>query len=371
ADRARRGARRRRQRALAAAAAACVALLVAAGLTYVVANHRPGPAATHRSSTARFRMPYGYQVSAVAVGGPYLYVLFDQADVLAAYDRATGKLVRRVTLPDSPSGLTVGPGGLVWVPYDAADDGAPYGLWLLSPDLRLHTAMANVTLGAIVPVSRTTAWSPSQYGLYWLSLPAPGSAGQGTWRLQPNTSIGPPLNTAPGGAVLVGGNVVAEVTNGYGLHGHLVIAGQPSMTYGGGAQTSVWGVTAVGSSLWAIVGSDANNFGGGLVRLDSRLRATTPATVRRSQVLSQVAAVWSHGDTVWVALGPESWEGGHSLACFRAGPRIGRVVSLPVTGQVVALAAANGSVYVSASPAGQAAGQGIGISSYRVPAACR
>lgn len=368
ADRARRGARKRRRRALTTAAAAAVALLLATGLSYVAAARQHSPAATHRGHTARFRIPYGYQVTDAAVGGPYLYVLFGQVDVLAAYDRASGKLIRRVTLPDTPSVLTVGPGGLVWVAFYADQDGGPSGVWLLSPDLRRHSAWAGGAVATITPTSRTVAWVPEQYGLSRLSMPAPGSTGRATNVLEPDTSLGPPLNTAPGLAVPMGGQVVVQVTNGYGLDGHLVVAGQPSLTYGGGAQTTIWGVTKVGSSLWAISGSNANNFGGALIRLDTRLLITTPAAIRRNPVLSQLAAVWSHGDTVWIALGPGSWEGGHSVACFRAGARIGPITRLPVRGQVAALAATGDTVYVSTAPPGQYATR---VTGYQVPPACR
>jgi hypothetical protein len=367
ADRARRGVRRRRQRALTTAAAAAVLLLLAAGLTYA-AGARQQSATTHRGHAARFEMPYGYQVSAAAVGGPYLYVLFGQADVLAAYERASGHLVRRVTLPDTPSVLAVGPGGLVWVAFYADQDGGPSGVWLLSPDLGKHSALGGGAVRSITPISRTVAWVPEQYGLARLSMPAPGSPGQATDVLEPGTSLGPPLNTAPGVAIPMGSQVVVQVTNGYGLHGHLVVAGQPSLTYGGDAQTAIWGVTKVGSSLWAISGSNANNFGGAVIRLDSALQPTTPVAIRDNPVLAQVAAVWSQGDTVWMALGPESWEGGHSVACFRAGARIGPVQRLPVTGQVAALAATGDTVYVSAAPPG---GYATGITAYRVPEACR
>jgi hypothetical protein len=362
---------RRRRRAFVATAAACAVVLAATGLTYVAAGRRHPPTSSQHGNKARIRLPFSYQVSRLAVGGLYLYVLPGLSDELVAYDRATGKLVRKVTLPSSPDELTVGPGGLVWVSFTGNSDGSPYGIWVLSPDLRLHSAITDVTPSAIVPVSRTVAWVTDQYGLYRLSMPAPGTTGPATDVLEPGTSIGPPLNTAPGPGVLVSGHVVVEVTNGYGYHGHLVIAGQPSVTYGGG-QSVVQGVTRVGGSLWAISGGDALNYGGALVRLDSDLRPTTPASVGRSRVLSQVAAVWSHGDTVWVALGPQGWEGGRSLACFRAGPGIGPVTTLPVTGQVVALAAATDTVYVSAAPPGEGGGgYGDGMTSYRVPAACR
>ncbi len=365
ADRVRRGTQRRRRRALATAAA-CAALLLAAGLTYAVAGHSRSPAAAHRTNGARFRLPYGYQVSDVAVGGPYLYVMFGQVEVLAAYDRATGKLIRRVTLPDMPSDLAVGPGGLVWVVFYGNQDGAPSGDWLLSPDLRRHSAMDDGPIGSITPISRTAAWVPRQYGLYRLSMPAPGTTGRETAVLEPGTSIGPPLNTAPGPAALLDGRVVVGVTDGAGLHPRLVISGQPSITYGGGPFTST------GRAVWVVTGGvTTGGYAGPLVRLNGELQPTTPAVVRHSALLSQAADVWSHGDTIWVSLGPQSWAAGPSLACFTAGSRLGRIMTLPVRGSVLALAATRDTVYISTVPAGQYGALSSGVIGYRVPAACR
>ena len=60
----------------------------------------------------------------------------------------------------------------------------------------------------------------------------------------------------------------------------------------------------------------------------------------------------------------------HSLVCFTAGGRIGPVVTLPVSGQVVALATTDANVYVNAlQPPGSTAPSQI--VSYPVPAACR
>jgi hypothetical protein len=367
---------RRRRRALVVTAATCVVALLAVGLTYAAAGGRQSPAATHRGQVTRFRLPHGYQVSDVAANGSYLYVLFGQVNVLAAYNRATGKLIRRVTLPDSPGGLAVGPGGLVWVNYFLRD-GASAGLWLLTPDLRLHSFLPGGR--ATLPVGSTTALVTAPTGVGRVTMPVPGTAGHGQTVWGAFGSLGPPLSTAPGAAALLDGRLVVEVTNRAGLHPRLIIAGQPSLSYAGGPFTStgsaVWLVTRGSQSLVTINAATGRAttvvYFGPLVRLDGQLRPTTPATVQGSALLSEAAGVWSHGNTIWVSLSPQTWATGPSLVCFTAGSRIGRITTLPVRGSVLALAATRYTVYVSTVPAGNYGALGSGVSGYRVPAACR
>jgi hypothetical protein len=367
ADRVRMAVRARRRRALVATAAACAVLLLVGGLTYVAAERQQSPAATGRGHVVRFGLPHGYRVSEVAAGGRYLYVLFGQVDVLAAYNRDTGKLVRKVTLPDKPGGLAVGPGGLVWVSY-FLPDGASAGVWLLTADLRLHSTVPGAR--ATLPIGRTTALWAGGAGMSTVYMPAPGTSfrtvrgplivgGVGG-------TLGPPLNTVAGAAALLDGRVVVGVTDRAGLDPHLVIAGEPNISYGGGPFTST------GSAVWVVTrGATTEGYSGPLVRLNGDLRPTTPAAVRRSPLLSKAADVWSHGDTIWVSLGPSTWTAGPSLVCFTAGSRIGRIAALPIRGSVLALAATRYTVYVSTVPAGQYGALSTGVTGYRVPAACR
>jgi hypothetical protein len=357
--------RARRRRCAFAAAAASAVVLAATGLTYLAINQQHRPASGVRSSQpAGIKLPYGFQVAQIAAGGSYLYVESGSDDTLLAYDLATGRLVRQITVPDSPGGLAVGPGGLVWVNYLANQTGEPDGLWLLTSDLGLYSTLPNGR--ATLPVGQTTALMTSQYGLYRVSMPAPGAAGHGSEVQEPGTSLGPPLNTAPGPAALLDGRVVVGVSDGAGLHPRLVIAGQPNLTYSGGPFIST------GRAVWVVTGGVApGGYSGPLVRLDSELQPTTPAAVRRSALLSEAADVWSYGSTIWVSLGPRTWAAGPSLVCFTAGSPIGRVVTLPVRGSVLTLAATRGAVYVSAVPAGQYGSLGTAVTSYRVPAACR
>jgi Sigma-70 region 2 len=130
--------------------------------------------------------------------------------------------------------------------------------------------------------------------------------------------------------------------------------------------------TSTGSAVWVVTGgATTEGYSGPLVRLNGDLRPTTPAAVQRSPLLSNAANVWSHGDTIWVSLGPSTWTAGRSLVCFTAGSRIGRIAALPIRGSVLALAATRYTVYVSTVPAGRYGALSTGVTGYRVPAACR
>ncbi len=105
-------------------------------------------------------------------------------------------------------------------------------------------------------------------------------------------------------------------------------------------------MTGTGGSLWvstfAIHNSNADA-SGPLVRLDGQLRVTTPEFVRASPVLAKTEEIWADGETVLAATAAA----GHALVCFAAGSATGPVATLPVSGQVVALAATQDTVYVT------------------------
>ncbi len=371
AERARTATRTRRRRVAVAICAASAVVLAAAGSSYLLATHRQSsPAASHERPRHLLTMPAYYQVQQLGAAGPFLYVLAVKAgepgSALSAYDRASGRLIHRVSIPAAPSAFALGPGGLVWLSFYPDQNGGPAGTWLLSPDLRQRSSDPNVAESPIVPVSQTTAFAVSQGGLITVRMPAPGQPGRASQHLVPGTSIG---NTAPGAwAGLLDGRVVAQVTNGYGFHSHLVIAGQPGRTFGGAQRHQAGAVASTGDSLWVqlFAVKDGNAAQSGpLVRLDTQLRATTPAAIERSSVLARTENVWSSGDTVWVATAAP----GHALVCFADGSPIGPVMTLPVSGQVVALAATPGTVYVTSTP--RSSYGNFAITSYPVPAACR
>jgi hypothetical protein len=371
AGRVRVGARRRRRRALAGMAAASALLLAIAGTAYAaISQHRGGGAVTqHPGRSSPTLATVGYSVTQLAVGGRYLYVLAGQNSLLTAYDRDTGQLVRRVTLPSDASALAVGPGGLVWVSFSPDQARGPAGIWLLTPDLRRHSADAGLVAPAIVPASRTSAWVPGRGGLLRVHLPAPGQPGRASQRPEPGSSLGSAPHTPPGASVDHLGPRMAVLVSSGGGFDHIVIAGAPSLRFGGTPRTNISAMTGTANALWVTTFAqhDGESSGQGpLVRLNSRLRPTTPASVLSNPVLARAEGVWSAGDTVWVATGVR----GHSLVCFAAGHQLGPVATLPVAGAVMALAATARTVYVNAlQPPGSDAPSPI--TGYPVPAACR
>ncbi len=370
AGRVRLSARRRRRRRTAVIAATTAVLLIAASASYVLAGrHQSAPELTRRQHHPKSGpmylkgLPADYQVQQLAVSGPYLYVLTDGPDVLSVYDRATGKLVRAVTVPADPVVLAVGPGGLVWFVSTTG------GLWLLSPDLRLRSSYSAIQTNIILAVSRTTALLPTQYGLLTVQMPTPGQPGRATAHRDPGTSVGPSQNTAPNTwAGYLNGRVAVLATNGYGYDSHLVIAGQPGVRFGGSLQQQVGYVVNAGSSLWVSTFAIHNSYAAGsgpLVRLNGQLRPTTPEFVKASPVLAKTEEIWADGETVLAATAAA----GHALVCFAAGSATGPVATLPVSGHVVALAIAHDTVYVSTERS-QTDGAWA-VSSYPVPASCR
>lgn len=367
ADRARRTARARRRGQLASAAA-CAVVLATAGGAYAAADRHHASAPPHPASAPRVLVRVGYPVSQVAVSGRYVYLASNQSALVGAYSRGTGKLVRLISVAGSPTSLAVGPGGLVWVSVEG--DSSPGALLLFSPDLAARTTDASLGgLDPVMPTSRLTALSPTQYGLLELRMPAPGQPGRALQRLIPGTSLGPSQNTAPGlWAGLLDGRVVVRVTNGYGYDSHLVIAGQPGRTFGGDLEHQVEWVASTGTALWAQMIAIKNSYAdssGPLVRLDGQLRATTPRFIQRNAALAKTEDVWSSGDTVWAATSVR----GHSLVCFSSSSQVGPVITVQARGSVATLAGASGTVYVT-TVFGDSYGPSV-ITSYAIPPACR
>jgi hypothetical protein len=376
AERVRTGARMRRRRAFAAAAA-CAAVIAIAGATYAVVGRG------HHTVTVQQRL-HGYRrivihdVAVEGVSGKYLYAYtrIGKSSGLAAYDRTTGKLVRRVKLPPEPTSyLTVGPGGLVWIAFDDSFAlHAEPALWLLSPDLRLHSALAGFQAASVLPVTRTSAWITDPYlphlGLLRVHMPAPGHSGTASAVSEPDTSLGGDVVLTPalgGWTAKLGGRIAVIVDAApIGGDGYLVLAGSPSLRFGDSPRTQVAAMTSTGNALWVVTTPQGSaSYQGPLVRLNARLRPTTPASVLASPVLARSEDVWSAGHTIWVATGAP----GHSLVCFTAGSRIGRLTTLPVHGEVLSLAATSTTVYVFAEPPGSQAPEPT--VSYPVPASCR
>ncbi|MGH3401639.1 MAG: hypothetical protein ACRDRJ_03835 [Streptosporangiaceae bacterium] len=372
ADRVRAGVRRRRRRALAAMAAASAVLLAIAGTTYgALSQHRDATAVPQRPRTApRILATVDYQVTQLAVSGRYLYVLAGQNSLLTAYDRATGKLIRQVTLPSLASAVAVGPGGLVWIGFSPDQGSGPTGIWLLTPDLRRHSADPGLLAPTILPTGRTSAWVPTRDGLLRVGIPAPGQPGRASQELEPGSTLGPVRGAVPGiSSGQLGGRVAVLVSTGSGDDSRLVIAGSPNLRFGGTPQTHISAIASTGTALWTTTFTQRHgesSLGGPLVRLNTRLSPATPESVQSSPILTRAESVWSAGDTIWVATGVQ----GHSLVCLTTSGTNGRITTLPVSGEVVALAATARTVYVNAlQPPGSDAPSHI--TGYPVPAACR
>jgi hypothetical protein len=372
ADRARAGGRRRRRRALTAAASASAVILAAAVTTYaaVAPHHDHAVLANRRGSSPRVLATVDYQVTQLTASGRYLYVLAGQNSMLTAYDRSSGKVIGSIRFPSEASALAVGPGGLVWVAFSPDQGSGPAGIWLLTADLRLHSAAAGVRADTILPASQTSALVPGQDGLLLVHMPAPGQSGRPSQQLEPGSSLGSNQSPPPGPwSARLGGRVAVFVTGRSYSDGHLVIAGSPSLRFGGTWRTQISAMTSTANSLWVTTFTLRNgeaSLDGPLLRLNARLELTTPAAVRSSPVLGLSESVWSAGDTIWVATGARD----HSLVCFTAGGKIGPVTTMPVAGEVMALAATAGTVYVNAEqPPGSYAPSAI--TGYPIPAACR
>jgi len=348
------------------AIAACAVVLATAGAAYALSGHyssKPVPEPPGPRVVVKTRYP----VSEAAVSGQYVYLASSQRSLVAAYNRATGKMVRRVRVHGSPTWLAVGPGRLVWV--GIVGDRSPNMILLLSPDLGRRATAGSPGSGPLVPTSRQTALTAAPYGVLNVRMPAPGQSGLASVRQESDSQLGAGLTTAPGNWVgLLDGRVAVQVTNGYGYGSHLVIAGEPGVTFGGDPQQQVGAVAKAGDSLWAQTFAITNSrvaLWGPLVRLDGQLRATTPVFIQRNPVLARSENVWSAGSAVWVSTGAP----GHALVCFAARSGAGPVITVLAGGRVAAVAATSGTAYVT-TVTGVSRGRSV-VTSYPIPAACR
>jgi hypothetical protein len=376
-DRVRRAARRHRWTAAMAVGLAVAALAVGTAYLADVAPHvhRPPPrsAGSHPAVPPAARpsltipVPYGAGVEALAAAGPYLYLATDYAGnppyALAAYDRLTGRLIRRVGIPALPEALRTGPGGSVWLTFSPDQGGGPAGIWLLGPDLGQRSALLKFGPADLVPTGPRTAVIGSSRLLTILRMPPPGGRGRAVAQPDRMAAIGG--RWAVGALAALGGRIYAQVTDGYGMHSHLVLAGRPQLTYGGGPRRQVGFLAAQGNGLWATTFPAGRPNVGPLIRLSPALSPITPAAAANNPILGRSEQVWSRADTIWVA----SASPGHQLACFTYRGRMGPVATIDLHGQPAALTTAGNTVYVSV--AGAVALTTSGVRAYPVPADCR
>jgi hypothetical protein len=371
ADSVRNATRRRRRRLTAAFAAATACVLVAAGGAYAAVHSQPSRLVADEHGRVFATVPRGESLVSIAVGGRYLYAEMITGQngpiSVAAYDRASGRLAGRFTFPKADlAEVSTGPGGAVWAVVGPVSNFGPVRIWLLSPDLRLHSIGPKVQSSFSLPVGPTTALVPVAGGLLRLTMPAPGQPGHATEHLEPGTSLGRgvmPLGL--GWAQVLDGRVAVDLPDNDGYDYHVVIAGHPSLRYGN--QNIPQTAAVAGDSLWL-----ANGLGRPLVRLNAQLMPMTPGFVTADPVLQHVGWVFSAAGTIWV----ESLRvrhllsfGAHSLVCFPAQSEDGPVVTLPVHGYVSGLAAAGRTAYLLTTRSQD--GSPTSITSYPVPAACR
>ncbi len=366
-----------RRRGAAAAASAFAAIAIGVAAVYLTSGswtsqrqaprptagrHLPAPRLVPRT---KITLATGEEVAALAAGGQYLYLATDYSGnppyALSAYDRVTGRLIRRVSVPAEPAALHVGPGGSVWLTFYADQAGGPSGTWLLSADLSRRSASQ---LGStdVLPTSPDTAELAWQRALVRLTMPPPGTLGRVAGHADPAEKLDGRLavDTLTG----VAGRIAALVTNGYGFHGHVVIAGQPGLTFAGGPDQQARSFAAEANGLWVTTGRNDSNVGP-LVRLSPALRVITPRDVRANPILRRSEQVWSQAHTVWVATAAPH----HALICFTYRDGMGPITTIPLHGRPIGLAAAGGTVYVTLST------DVVGITSdvlgYAIPSACR
>jgi hypothetical protein len=372
ADSVRSATRRRRRRLTAAFAAATACVLVAAGGAYGAVHSQTSPLVVADEHGRVFvTVPRGETLGTISVSGRYLYAQMIKGQngpmSVAAYDRTSGRLVGRITFPKADlAQVSTGPGGSVWAVVGPLYAFGPVRIWLLSPDLRLHSIGPKVQSTFFLPVGPTTALVPVAGGLLRLTMPAPGQPGHVTEHLEPGTGLGRGVMTLGlGWAQVLDGRVAVDLPDNDGYDYHVVIAGHPSLRYGNEniPQTAAVG----GDSLWF-----ANGLGRPLIRLNALLTPTTPGFVTADPVLQHVGAIFSAAGTIWV----ESLRfrhflsfGVHSLVCFPARSQDGPVVTLPVHGYVWGLAATGRTAYVMTTRSSN--GSATSITSYPVPAACR
>jgi len=373
ADSVRNATRRRRRRLTAAFAAATACVLVAAVAAYAAVHSQTSSIVADEHGTVFATVPRGESLVSIAVSGRYLYAEMTPQNgpvSVAAYDRASGRLVGRFTFPKADVAfVSTGPGGSVWAVVGALLNFGPVRIWRLSPDLRLYSVGPKVQSTFILPVSPTTALIPVASGLLRLTMPAPGQPGHATEHLEPGTSLGRGVMTLGSGwAGMLDGRVAIDLPDNDGYDYHVVIAGHPSLRYGNALIPQPAAIA--GDSLWF-----ANGLNRPLVRLNGQLEPTTPGFVKADPVLQHVGSVSYADGAIWVTrmdykLAKNSIVAGkHSLVCFPAQSQHGPVVTLPVHGYIWGLATAGRTLYLTTSRSSD--GSPTSITRYPVPAACR
>jgi hypothetical protein len=377
ADRVRRAGRRRRH-VLTRVIAAGLATVVAGSLIaiYGIGHGQHRPAANHHDRRrGGVTIVIGYDgPDHVAANGRWIYVTAGDGNpgsVMFAYDRATGRLVRSIAIPALASSLQVGPGGLVWLSFYPDSNGGGTGVWLLSPDLK---ARSGVNLGTkryhgaapfdVLLTGTNTAVLATDYGLATLRLPSPGQPGAPALHWLPRVPGSRRIQGLPVQVAAFAGRLAVRVDSDGGRQ-LISFAGSRSAEFIPKPADALSPVAASASGLWTTLSTDNGQTSLGLIRLDNRLRLSTPRTIRSDPVLRGAQQVVTLGSTVWVTLsGPAP-----SLACFiDRGGHIGPVTKSdyrpePATNNGAGGLAAVGHTLYVLGP--------IAVASYPIPGACR
>lgn len=377
ADRVMRAARSRRRMLTGLLAAALV--IVIAGTLIAAREITPSTAGPsghrndhHRGGTGGVRIAAASaDLMAVSAGEIYLAEGDYPMAVLAAYNRRTGRLIRRISIPAGPSTLRIGPGGLVWLGYYPDSNGGGNGVWLLSPDLtrrsgadldvrRFHGAVPF----EILPAGQDSAVLATSRGLADLRLPLPGRPGPPHLIWLPPVAGARTIGGVGVGIASFAGRLVVRLGSDDGRT-IITFAGRRPPSFNPGPSRGASSLAAGASGLWVTTFvRGGGQIGQRLVRLDARLRPDTPASIRRVRLLTDPQLVVALAGTIWVILPRSPW-----LACFadHGGP-IGPVTTLNIhdapagIGSSGGLAAVGDTIYVL-GPAG--------VASYRIPPQCR
>ncbi len=287
----------------------------------------------------------------------------DYPDVaLAAYDRSTGYLVRRISVPAMPSVLRIGPDGLIWLAFYPGSNGGGDGIWLLSADLTRRSALdlnGNRYRGAatfeLLPTGPDAALLATDQGVATVHFPTPGRPGRAALAWAAASAI-PSMSRfgLPDALAEVAGQpVVRQVLAG---------PGKSTLSFVGHAQPvshlPIASMAGQGSSLWATTYTTS-----ALILLNAELQPVTPRFIRDSPLLAPATQVSTHGKTVWVIRSQPPY-----VACFRYNGRAGPVATIRTSGTPTGLAVTGQTVYVGT---GVGVGTYVGVASYPVPAACR
>jgi hypothetical protein len=381
----------RRRHALTATVATGLAVVLACSLivVYLIGHTQRWPAPNHHGSRRQgmhFVVGY-YEPDVMTAHGKWIYVAAGggyPGEVLLAYDRATGRLVRSISIPGLPNVLKVGRGGLVWLVFYPDSSGGGNGVWLLSPDLTLRSGVnlnarryRAVTPHDLLPTGEDTAIVATGRGLATLHLPLPGEPGSAVLRWLPPVRGIHRVRGATVGLAAFAGRVAVELDNDVG-QGLISLAGSPSAEFLPPGMNSAGlppgryvrgadrlGVIAGSSGgLWTTLFTDKGR-SLGLIRLDTELMPSTPSSIRDNPAFKRAQEVVTLGSVEWVMLSRPKVP----LACFTdRGGQVGPVATLHLRPEparnagVSSIATVGDTLYVLGK---------VGVASYPIPVACR